>query len=195
MWAGQGGASGGVNGSSGGYNGGGSGGHSVGGYVGGSGGGGATSITSVNRGELRNFDEYRSEVLIVAGGGGGIVAQGHWKLDTYRNAYVGHGGGESGTAGGVARGITVEPGTQTSGYLFGVGQSAQWAGNNPMAKEGNGGAGGGWYGGYTYLGTEVNSNASGAGGSGYIGGVLDGTMSTGTNYGNGKAKITIITEQ
>ena len=36
------------------------------GYVG----GGATSITTTNRGELSNFNSYRSEVLLVAGGGG-----------------------------------------------------------------------------------------------------------------------------
>ena len=34
-------------------------------------GGGATNITTTNRGELKNFDSYRKEVLIVAGGGGG----------------------------------------------------------------------------------------------------------------------------
>ena len=33
-------------------------------------GGGATSITTTNRGELSNFNSYRAEVLIVAGGGG-----------------------------------------------------------------------------------------------------------------------------
>ncbi|RHC72300.1 hypothetical protein DW830_14465 [Prevotella sp. AM34-19LB] len=33
-------------------------------------GGGATSITTTNKGELSNFNGFRSEVLLVAGGGG-----------------------------------------------------------------------------------------------------------------------------
>ena len=50
--------------------------------------------------------------------------------------------------------------------------------------------GGGWYGGYAYQQSGLYSNASGAGGSGYIGGVSNGTMTVGNRTGNGYARIT-----
>ena len=63
---------------------------------GGYGGGGATSITLTNRGELKNFESYRNEVLIVAGGGGGCYAEG----DTNEGIIAaGKGGGTSGENG------------------------------------------------------------------------------------------------
>jgi len=37
------------------------------------GGGGCTSITTTNRGELKNFGSYTSEILLVSGGGGGLA--------------------------------------------------------------------------------------------------------------------------
>ena len=36
------------------------------------------------------------------------------------------------------------------------------------------------------------ADASGGGGSGYIGGVTSGSMQNGTNSGNGKATITLV---
>jgi len=63
-------------------------------------GGGATSITTKDRGELFNFENFQSEVLLVAGGGGGEdVGEG------------GYGGG-SGHVGNVTNGQTIA-GNQT----------------------------------------------------------------------------------
>lgn len=59
-----------------------------------------------------------------------------------------------------------------------------------LAGKGSGarnGAGGGYYGGAAYWGNWFV--AGGFGGSGYIGGVTNGSMTTGTNSGNGWAKI------
>lgn len=97
------------------------------------------------------------------------------------------GGIGGGTIGGNGTG-TAAGGTQSSGFKQGCGQSGEYE-----AKVG--GAGGGWYGGKTGLG-------AGAGGSGYIGGVIEYTTSKGTRYirqnmiasryGNGMAKITFL---
>ena len=113
-----------------------------GGYSGG--GGGATSITLANRGVLQNFDSYKNEVLVVAGGGSGGSAS------------------SAGTGGEV-----LYAGTGTSyscvqgsnyGYLlcgwFGVGQ-------NPGGDDGGGG-GGGWIGGRRGLDAAGNSSGGGA---------------------------------
>lgn len=105
---------------------------------GGYGGGGATSITLKNRGELSAFENYKNEVLIVAGGGGGCYASGGNGLGLVPG---GRGGGLSGENGYAANGaegiITNDPstsisnpshvaigGTQTNGYKFGQGQNA-----------------------------------------------------------------------
>ena len=178
----------GINAGSGGYNGGGSGGKGHANY-GGYGGGGATHIAiTTNRGELKNYVNSKSEILIVAGGGVGlgVNAQGN-----------GHGGGTNGNStqscGWKGDGIySISGGTQTTGYAFGQGQSGitNTVGGN-CGEEGVGGGGGGWYGGFA---SQVNgghgSDCSGAGGSGYIGGVTNGTTTVGIQSGNGKALIT-----
>lgn len=56
----------------------------------GAGGGGATHIALTARGELKNYNAYRSDVLIVAGGGGGSGS------DWYNRSAGGSGGGVSG---------------------------------------------------------------------------------------------------
>lgn len=149
----------------GGYNGGGSGPNNYS-FMEGSSGGGATHIATYNRGILAKYKDYKNEVLIVAGGGGG--------------GYLytgGAGGGATGEGGSLG-------GTQTSG--------GQCSNSYQKGSFGNGGGkggdttgaggGGGWYGGAAYSG-------AGGGGSGYIGGVTDGSMTTGTNEGNGWATI------
>lgn len=52
--------------------------------------------------------------------------------------------------------------------------------------------GGGYYGGYAMQSVGESTNGSGAGGSGYIGGVDDGKTENGVREGNGYAKITIL---
>ena len=130
--------------SKGGYNGGGNGrGTGTGKY--GSGGGGATHIATKS-GLLSTLENYKSSILIVAGGGGAGFNHSSSSLDAA--------GGQAG--GFMANGN--EGGNQVNGAAFGCGDS-----NN-----GNGsGGGGGYYGG----GIGSDSTSSG-GGSGYIGNIL-----------------------
>lgn len=132
----------------------------------GNGGGGATHIAITNRGVLSNYNSYRNEVLIVAGGGGG-AGDGSWG---------GPGGGSSGLNGAGASGAT-----GSSGYSFGRGQNAG-------ADQSQGG-GGGWFGGYS-----TYSMSGAGGGSGYIGGVTNGSMANGMRAGHGYARITLVSD-
>lgn len=150
------------------YNGGGAGGNNAGA------GGGASSVTKTNRGELKNFANYKSEVVIVAGGGGGQNSVAHYKGESH-NRVIGTGGGLRGGASDNATG-----GSQVDGYAFGQGQSAS------ASYDWGGAGGGGWYGGtassYRYYG--------GGGGSGYVDGVYNSTTSNqGKRVGNGTVKI------
>ena len=125
-----------------------------GGGIGQAGGGGATHIAKDNaRGVLSNYESYKSEVLIVAGGGGGNDSR----------SVAGVGGGESG---GDASGTGGKGGTQTGGGAGYV--SGTFGQGGALSGKAAGGGGGGWYGG----GSSTNPNDySGGGGSGYIGGV------------------------
>ena len=146
------------------------------------GGGGATHIAK-ETGTLAELGvENISQILIVAGGGGGY-AYDNGDDASYKG---GNGGGESGSN--SARGD--KGGTQTSGAGFGQGGT------------GKAGGGGGLYGGE---GGSDNGHPGG-GGSGYIGGVTsytDGngilheastTVGVGARYADGKAVITLMTE-
>ena len=180
---------------SGGYNGGGHG-FNHNGY---NGGGGATHMAKTNRGVLSSYYNYKSEVYLVAGGGGGAG------YGTDANGGVsgmglrgGSGGGGSGSAG---YGIHYsgydygggEGGTQTGGgkgghadYPGQFGQGGQSASGTNLA-----GGGGGWYGGGVGGAPEDDYGGAG-GGSGYIGGVTGGTTQNGVRSGNGYARITLI---
>ena len=148
----------------------------TGGYNGGGdgqyGGGGATHMAITDRGELYNYEDYQSEVLLVAGGGG---AGDSW-------AYGGSGGGLSGDAG------TGNPGYGGTQSIGGAGyQSGSFGrgGNAPDQEDSCGGGGGGWYGG----GSGFGGYGCGGGGSGYIGGVTNSSMQNGVREGNGYAII------
>ena len=140
----------------GGYNGGGSGGTGYSIYGGGSGGGGATHISTTNRGLLSEYNTHRDELLIVAGGGGGNSVWGY-------NYALGNGGGY---AGGTGYGSNNQGGTQTT---FGIGQDGRNSNSFYSAgAQGNPGAGGGFYGGFSTTRQGDNSNIKAGGGSGYI---------------------------
>jgi hypothetical protein len=181
-------------GGAGGYNGGGKGSNGLTSYSGSGGGGGATHIATIT-GLLSSLSSNKSSVLIVAGGGGG-------------GSY-----GEGGSGGGI-NGLSSAYGTytslgggQTSGYQFGQGQDGYpKTAYGSCGAEGNGGAGGGWYGGFAcQTGNGENTNVGGGGGSGYIGPRVtgatiagdtsftdyDGTTVTG-HSGNGYARITFV---
>jgi len=167
----------------------------------GSAGGGATHIAkgTTNRGELKNYVDFKNEILIVAGGGGGrglyFDNEGSGTSTT-----GGAGGGTSGGTGGSAvRSSSFSAtggagGNQTSGNSFGQGGSS--------TASGGGGGGGGWYGGKKGTGSGSAWAAAGGGGSGYIDGVPTVTIngityssstSRGVQSGNGKAIITVVT--
>lgn len=173
--------------------------------AGGGGGGGASSVQTslLNDGQLSNYENVKdTDVLIVAGGGGGCVL--------VSGLTAGYGGGESGqTTKSYNSSYTAEGGTQTLGFAFGKGQEGQQNGRGWYAwgAEGNGGGGGGWYGGFTVTTEAAYSRCCGAGGSGHIGSmVTDGQTiagnqsitepngSTATGHsGNGYARITLVT--
>jgi len=161
-----------------GYNGGGNVTLTPNGNDGSAGGGGATHIAT-RTGLLSSLNSYRSDVLIVAGGGGGTEHVG------VSSASV-QGGSGGGTTGGIAlsEAGNSTAATQTSGYAFGLGQSV----NGTHMGSG----GGGWYGGYC----GTTSNTIGNGGSGYIGGVKNGVTENGKRGNNnivgldGLARIT-----
>ena len=132
-------------------------------------GGGATSITTVNRGELSYFNEHREEVLLVAGGGG---AQDYGT----GKPVAGAGGGlQGGTAYGSdchGSGATQDgPGangyrsttTKLYEYPAGFGYGGVVAGSSPYGADVGGQGGGGYFGGG---GTQNNGPAGG--GCGYF---------------------------
>ena len=117
------------------------------------GGGGATHVALVS-GELKDLSNNQSSVIIVAGGGGGgawYSAPSAGGFRSYSNNYS-----------------TSSVATQSSGFAFGLGQSAPdlTPGVSTLSEDGVAGAGGGFYGGYV---TDVNGRACGTGGSSYIG--------------------------
>ena len=145
------------------------------------GGGGCTSITSVDRGVLANFSSYKSEVILVAGGGGGVDYGG----------IGGHGGGDSGGDGYLddLKTICTTGGTQTSG---GTGENPGSFGQGALDRngtDGSAGGGGGWYGGGSH---NYRIRCGAGGGSGYINTskITNGSMKSGINLASGKALIT-----
>ena len=146
-------------------------------------GGGATSITTTDRGVLSNFNSYRAEVLLVAGGGGAQDAG-----EGYPVAGVGGGsyGGDGQGAG--SRGYGARPDGPGSNGLRAPGNCP----NNYSAGFGYGGVASCWttwndfgaQGGSGYFGGGGSQQAGpGGGGSSFYGGV--GVTSGTTIDGNG----------
>lgn len=169
-----------------GYNGGGSPGEN-GGY-----GGGATHIATRN-GLLSSLESYKSDILIVAGGGGGAEYEG-WEGGPSTGGSGGGLSGGKGTGAMDSEGIdSGYGGTQTAGGHGdgGSGSFGQGGGGTGWATGGCGG--GGYYGGGA--GSGNNGTHGGGGGSGYIGGVTGGSMQNGIRSGHGYARITFISAQ
>ncbi len=147
--------------------------------------------------DMRIGGKALKDRVIVAGGGGGQAASGRY------GASGGNGGGASGARGGLwCCGNPGDGGTQNAGGRGGqrrvnacrnggnasLGQGGNGA--NACWYQGGGGGGGGFYGGGG--GSDGCGGAAGGGGSGYVGGVSEGTTSSGVQSGHGKAKITLI---
>ena len=138
------------------------------------GGGGATSIQNslLGDGQLKNYENNKSNILIVAGGSAGTGV-------TFRNDYFSkynfsHGGGYQGNSGGYTKWTgdytLIAGATQSSGYKFGQGASGTDI-KNHNNQEAPGG-GGGYYGGLTLVQENVDNGyifGFAGGGSGYIG--------------------------
>ncbi|MBR5296286.1 MAG: hypothetical protein IKU29_00245 [Parabacteroides sp.] len=111
--------------------------------------------------------------IMVAGGGGGSSQI----RDTGYSDFTGYGGGINGGYPSLKNNLSnlnAYP-DQSSGYSFGIGQNASDKNlNNSYSTDGGygiGGAGGGWYGGYSPQvpnQSETYSSGNGGGGSGYI---------------------------
>mgnify|MGYP002764950940 FL=1 len=146
------------------------------GFDGGFSGGGSTNITTTDRGELKNFasDEYKKEVLIVAGGGGGLEWDGRSGAGGDFDGKDGNsfvdgackGTGGSQESGGITGAFS--GGTSVNG-MFGVGGYGCIYRESYKSYDYGAQGGGGWYGG----GGASFAGAAG-GGSSYIGGVTDG---------------------
>lgn len=135
-------------------------------------GGGATNITTTNRGELKNFASYKNEVLIVAGGGGGLEWDGQGGAGGGLVGKDGNpitNGSRKGTGGSQnSGGITgVLSGDTSVNGMFGVGGYGYAYSDNYKCNDYGAQGGGGWYGGAPYAGAA-------GGGSSYIGGVTNG---------------------
>ena len=175
---------------SGGYNGGGGATHNQSQPAYNAAGGGATHIALNARGELNSYAQYKTEVLIVAGGGGG---SNDWQTGNGGQfANGGDGGGNIGSTGGHTNHFAGTGGTQSiGGCAKGSNKEAESYGSFglggyiPELNVGSAGGGGGWYGGGGSY-----DNDGGGGGSGYIGGVSNGFMQNGVQSGNGRALIT-----
>ena len=143
----------------GGCNGGGSGGIGHSSHSNGSGGGGATDI--------RVNDTFDGRIFVAAGGGGDSGQQ----INKGRVFRGGYGGAPDG---GIAEHSTnfekqaEIPASYDAGYEMGKGQDGRDGVNQDGAREGNGGAGGGYYGGYSSRDTRMNSCAGGNGGSSFV---------------------------
>lgn len=156
------------------------------------GGGGATHI-ALSSGLLYELEDHKEDILIVAGAGGGASESG-------RNGGAGGLVGEDGQ-GGTLNG---KGGTQDSGGAAGDGDveagSFGKGGNNDGVQPkkgtwGSGGGGAGYYGGgASSWKQEIDNSSGGAGGSSYITGLENADVTSGNNEGNGKAKISFLSE-
>jgi hypothetical protein len=172
-----------------------------GGGIGDSGGGGATHVSTMNRGELRNYASNQETVLIVAGGGGGVEWGGHGgngggligndgdsqAISNFPASASAIGGSQTSGGTSVAQSESIYPGPNT--LVNGSFGQGGYGYENSITDYGAGG-GGGWYGG-----GGTSWSGAGGGGSGHLGSTLiSGTtgMQNGVRSGNGYARITFV---
>ena len=148
-------------------------------------GGGATSITTNNRGELSNFNSFRGEVLLVAGGGGaqdsgegnpkaGVGGGDAGGSGTGGSNSYGTGGTQTGPGSNVLRAPQNCPSNYPASFGYGGVASAQTQYGNDFGAQG----GGGYYGG----GGSQMAGPAGGGSSYYKGvGVTSGSTIDGAN--------------
>lgn len=131
-------------------------------YQSGFGGGGATDIRTV-KGSWNDHLSLNSRIIVAAGGGGGTF--------TSLRIQGGDGGTLEGFSSFDAKGNVILGGNQTNGFAKGEGDSADKKEvSGSYGAEGNSGAGGGWYGGFTSHLTGDKSISAAGGGSSFISG-------------------------
>ena len=174
-------------------------GYAAGGFNGGGGGTSVSAADNVHGGagatDIRVGGNSLDDRVIVGGGGGGGAAWGDsgssyggYPSGGKARHYTGSEpyGGNSTTAANTY----ANPGTQTSGYSLGVGQTA---GSRASGSYGAawGGGGGGYYGGYATSSSGASSSCAGGGGSSYYksGTVELVSYQNGYQSSNGMAKI------
>lgn len=153
-------------------------------------GGGAVSFGDNAAGGGGGMTDFRyggtavGNQVIVAGGGGGFAPNG---------PSGGSGGGTTGSNGGTNNsGQGGTAGTQTSGGSLNGSRGQGGASGGQSNAWSSGGGGGGYYGGGGGNATQPHGSGysgGGGGGSGWIGGVTSGSMSSGVQSGNGTARI------
>ena len=140
-------------------------------------GGGATHLVTSNRGTLDNYKDYKTNVLMVAGAGGGSSVEKNNRTGFEGNG--GYGGGLTASPGltdGNTQCRATEAATQTVGGSGCGSRTGDFGTAVYSASDNDGGGGGsGWYGG----GSAVCSG--GGGGSSYING-LSGSTRYNTQY-------------
>lgn len=159
------------------------------------GGGGATDIRLSDTNIASTIDGLNKRIIVAGGGGGAddIDIDGTTNSGTLGGIDDGSGGYGAGGLNNGGYGFVdgsvsggAKPGTTTSGFSLGIGQSAS-------SSNDAGGGGGGYYGGFA---SPSTANSGGAGGSGYIAsGFIDIVGANGANssaVGNGSASITYI---
>lgn len=148
-------------------------------------GGGATSITTTNRGELSNFNLFRGEVLLVAGGGAQDAGEGTPKAgvggglsggDGQGAGSRGYGARPEGPGGNGLRNPSNCPNNHSAGFGYG-GVASVWDPNNGGWEDFGAQGGSGYFGG----GGSQQAGPAG-GGSSYYGGVTSGSTIDGNGH-------------
>ena len=154
------------------------------------GGGGASHIATVS-GTLKALGASNLSKILIVGGGGGGAGRGAYNGGTgggetggagaqYSSSYLGGAGGTQSAAGTSYYGTSAATTTNSDLGGFGFGASAK------TSSTYSSGGGGGLYGGGS------SRQGAGGGGSGYIGGVIGGSMTNGSRSGNGTISITRV---
>lgn len=130
-------------------------------------GGGATDIRVIE-------NEFTHRIIVAGGGGGTDDSAIRYKTETDNDGSGGSGGypeGQSYWVQGIYRNVVTN---QTSGYSFGIGESAK---DDTLSEHDIAGAGGGWFGGYASLST----SGGGSGGSSFAL-LINSTIPSDVNY-------------
>ncbi|MEG1705123.1 MAG: glycine-rich protein [Clostridia bacterium] len=161
------------------------------------GGGGATDIRIIG-GAWNDNLSLNSRIIVAGGGGGADDVLTNELPGSLNDGSGGDGGGTNGSKGYINGSLAirgVDPIPEYNNIQCANG-GAQYAFNglklgyaeNAIFYNDLGGGGGGYYGGAP----SKHYNGGGGGGSGFIGGVANGQMQSGTNTGNGMFRITFI---